>query len=317
MARRLRIQYEGALYHVVNRGNYRRDVFETVGAVQAFVSVLVEAVVRYGWWLHAYVVMQNHFHLAVETPRANLVDGMHWLQGTLATRFNRFRDERGHLFQGRYQSTLVENFAGLAGLVDYIHLNPVRAGIVPAEKAAAFRWSSLSRFVKGPRFDRLTAADWLAAQGGWTDSVSGWQEYQKHLQELSADLEAQKRLGFDGFSRGWALGTTAWRKSLAEEYAQGALSPGIEAQQLRDFKEASWRRKLDLLLVDACRSEAEIARAPKSAPWKVALALKMRRDAGASVTWLAKALQMGQAASLRGYLHKASKTELTKHAVTP
>ncbi len=101
MARRLRIQYDGALYHVLNRGNYRRDVFETVGAVQAFVSVLVEAVSRYGWWLHAYVVMQNHFHLAVETPRANLVEGMHWLQGTLATRFNRYRDERGHLFQGQ------------------------------------------------------------------------------------------------------------------------------------------------------------------------------------------------------------------------
>jgi len=229
MARRLRIQYEGALYHVVNRGNYRRDVFETVGAVQAFVSVLVEAVVRYGWWLHAYVVMQNHFHLAVETPRANLVEGMHWLQGTLATRFNRFRDERGHLFQGRYQSILVEDFAGLAGLVDYIHLNPVRAGIVPAEQAAAFRWSSLSRFVKGPRFDRLTAADWLAAQGGWTDSVSGWQEYQKHLQELSADSEAQKRLGFDGFSRGCVTGhlKTSHSGSIENQPPERAVMEGV------------------------------------------------------------------------------------------
>ena len=94
MARRLRIQYEGALYHVFKRGNYRRDVFESLGAVQAFVGVLVEAVGRYGWKLHAYVVMRNHFHLAVETPRANLVEGMHWLQGTLARRFNRYRDER-------------------------------------------------------------------------------------------------------------------------------------------------------------------------------------------------------------------------------
>jgi putative transposase len=91
MARKLRIDYGGAIYHVINRGNYRRDLFETVGAAAAFLRVLFEATGRFGWKIHAYVLMCNHFHLAVETPQPNLVQGMHWLQSTLATRFNRFR----------------------------------------------------------------------------------------------------------------------------------------------------------------------------------------------------------------------------------
>ena len=132
MARRLRIQFGGALYHVINRGNYRRAVFGTVGAARAFESTLTETCVRHGWRLHARGIMPNHYHLALETPEPNLVEGMHWLQSTFATRFNRFRNERGHLFQARHQSPLVEDAAALARVIDYIHLNPVRAGMVPA-----------------------------------------------------------------------------------------------------------------------------------------------------------------------------------------
>lgn len=111
MARKLRIQYPGAIYHVINRGNYRRDVFESAGAAEAFLRVLIEATALYSWRVHAYVVMRNHFHLALDTPQPNLVEGMHWLQSTLATRFNRLRRESGHLFQGRYQAFLVEKMA--------------------------------------------------------------------------------------------------------------------------------------------------------------------------------------------------------------
>jgi putative transposase len=127
MARKLRIQYPGAMYHVINRGNYRRDVFESVGAARAFEAALLEACELFGWLLHAHAVMRNHFHLALETPEPNLVEGMHWLQSSFATRFNRFRGENGHLFQGRYKSLLVEDGAALGRVADYIHLNPVRA----------------------------------------------------------------------------------------------------------------------------------------------------------------------------------------------
>jgi REP element-mobilizing transposase RayT len=102
MARKLRQEYPGACYHVINRGNYRTDIFQTEGARAAFETCLFEACEKSGWALHAYVIMRNHYHLALETPQANLVTGMQWLQATYANRFNRLRGERGHLFQGRY-----------------------------------------------------------------------------------------------------------------------------------------------------------------------------------------------------------------------
>jgi putative transposase len=108
MARKLRLEFPGACYHVINRGNYRADIFATDGAKAAFERCLFEAGTKSGWLLHAFVLMRNHYHLAVETPLANLVSGMQWLQATFANRFNRFRDERGHLFQGRYKALLVE-----------------------------------------------------------------------------------------------------------------------------------------------------------------------------------------------------------------
>ena len=135
MARKLRLEYPGAIYHVINRGNYRADVFRTEGAKAAFEACLFEACAKSGWVLHAFVVMCNHYHLALETPEGNLVTGMQWLQATFANRFNRLRGERGHLFQGRYKSLLVETGAALGQVCDYIHLNPVRAGAVPAERA--------------------------------------------------------------------------------------------------------------------------------------------------------------------------------------
>jgi len=182
MARKLRIEFEGAIYHVLNRGNYRRDLFTNAGEAQAFVGALQEAVKIHGWRLHAYAVMRNHYHLALQTPQPNLKDGMHWLQSTFATRFNRLHGERGHLFQGRYQALLVENDASLGRLVNYIHLNPVRAGIVPPEQVASFRWSSLRAFVGGERFAGLEAVDWLRA-AGLADDAEGWAAYVQRLRK--------------------------------------------------------------------------------------------------------------------------------------
>ena len=174
MARRLRIEYPGALHHVINCGSYRRDLFDSVGAAEAFLVTLFQAADKFGWRVHAYVLMPNHFHLAVETPEPNLGEGMHWLQSSMATRFNRLRRESGHLFQGRYQALLIENVAALTRVVNYIHLNPVRAKIVPPEQVAGFRWSSLAALLKGPRPTALKAQDWLRgrAEGVWPFFVS-------------------------------------------------------------------------------------------------------------------------------------------------
>ena len=94
MARKVRIEYAGACYHVINRGNYRSWIFESEGARVSFVKCLQEACEAMGWRLHAWVLMGNHYHLCLETPEANLVEGMRWLQSTFANRFNRFRKGR-------------------------------------------------------------------------------------------------------------------------------------------------------------------------------------------------------------------------------
>ena len=104
MARQLRVEYSGACYHVINRGNYRQDLFARKGAAESFQRCLFEAAGGYGWRLHAFVIMRNHFHLAVETPEPNLSEGMRWLQATWAARFNRLRGEAGRPFQGRYKA---------------------------------------------------------------------------------------------------------------------------------------------------------------------------------------------------------------------
>ena len=125
MPRSARVQYEGARYHVINRGNYRTDLFSVHKTDQAFTQVLFEACTRFGWWLHAYVVMSNHYHLCVETPQANLSDGMHWLQSSFANKFSRFSAERGHVFQGRYKSLLIEEDSGLLNVSFARFINPI------------------------------------------------------------------------------------------------------------------------------------------------------------------------------------------------
>jgi REP element-mobilizing transposase RayT len=111
MARQPRWEFEGAIDHVINRGNYRKDLFGEKGAAEAFERALSEACEKCGWVVHAYVLMSNHYHRALATPEANLVQGMAWLQGTFANRLNRFHGERGHVFQSRYQSILIRNYA--------------------------------------------------------------------------------------------------------------------------------------------------------------------------------------------------------------
>jgi putative transposase len=308
MARKLRVQYEGALYHVVNRGNYRRDVFESPDAAQAFVSVLEEATLAYGWKCHAYVVMRNHYHILLETPQPNLGEGMHWLQGTLATRFNRFRSEHGHLFQGRYHAGLIEDYRNLGHVVDYVHLNPVRAGIIPANHASLFRWSSLGRFVRGSRFPGLTASDWLKCHQ-LEDTVKGWSRYQQHLIELSGNLEQQKRLGWTGFSSGWALGSESWRRGLARNHAHRALNAGLEAASTRDLREARWTEQLQLALTAQSRRPDELLSSRKGEPWKIAIALHLRSQFGVSCHWLSRQLRMGTPGSARSLLSRVRRKQ--------
>ena len=108
MARRLRVEYPGADYHLMNRGDRRESIFKDDQDRELFLHTFTEACTKTGWKVHAYVLMPNHFHLVVETPGANLVSGMKWFLGTYTSRFNRRHKLFGHLFSGRYKSLSVD-----------------------------------------------------------------------------------------------------------------------------------------------------------------------------------------------------------------
>lgn len=298
MARRLRLQYPGAIYHLINRGNYRRDLFATVGAAQAFERALGETSDRFDWRIHAFCLLHNHFHLAVTTPVPNLDDGMHWLQTAFAVRFNRFRSESGHLFQGRYQSPLVEDGAALARVVDYIHLNAVRAGLVPPERMADFRWSSLARYVKGPRAKWLSPEIWLH-EIGFADSAHGWAGYVAKLVGLARDPQTQREHDSGAFTRTWAIGTSGWKRALARRIGHRALELDLPRCEIRTLKEERWRSVLTEELRLRGKEGVDPASQAKCADWKVEIAHVLRKRSGAPYRWIAESLAMGSPNAVR------------------
>lgn len=140
MARPLRIEFPGAHYHVTSRGDGREEIVVDDIDRERFLEVVSQVVERFNWRCHAYCLMDNHYHLLIETPEANLAQGMRQLNGVFTQRFNRRHGRVGHVFQGRYKAILVQVGAYLLELCRYIVLNPVRAGM--AQSAEAWRWSS-------------------------------------------------------------------------------------------------------------------------------------------------------------------------------
>jgi len=157
MSRPLRIEYPGALYHLTARGNSRDDIFLNDEDRHCFLQLFGEEIVQQGWICYAYCLMDNHYHLLVETPEGNLVCGMRRLNGRYTQSFNHRHGHVGHVFQGRYKSILVEKDAYLLELSRYIALNPVRAGMVASPDSYA--WSSYQGCAG------LTASpDWFASE---------------------------------------------------------------------------------------------------------------------------------------------------------
>lgn len=154
MTRSLRIEYPGAYYHVTSRGNERRNIFRNNGDREKFLLYLKSAHLRYGAVIHAYCLMNNHYHFFMETPKGNLSQIMRHINGAYTNYFNIRHKRRGHLFQGRYKAILVEADSYAGELSRYIHLNPVRAGmaIIPEK----FNWSSYRSYI-----GKRKKHDWL------------------------------------------------------------------------------------------------------------------------------------------------------------
>lgn len=163
MARALRIEYEGAVYHVTSRGNERKNIFFTKIDYQKFKEYLSESQEKFHFKLHCYVLMTNHYHLLLQTPERNLQRAMHYINSSFSMYTNTKRKRCGHLFQGRYKALIVDKDSYLVELSRYIHLNPVRAKMV--ERPEDYPYSSYPVYVSGSDDGLVSSAEILKVFG--------------------------------------------------------------------------------------------------------------------------------------------------------
>ena len=166
MARPLRIEYEGAVYHITSRGNGGERIFRDEEDRKNMLATIKKVRDRYNWLCHAYCLMDTHYHLIIETPEGNLSGGMRQLNGVYTQMFNRKHKRAGHIFQGRYKAILIQKESHLLEVCRHVVLNPVRAGI--AKKADEWKWSSY-RGTGGQRKPHpCLITDWVLGQFGKT-----------------------------------------------------------------------------------------------------------------------------------------------------
>jgi REP element-mobilizing transposase RayT len=294
MARKLRVEYPGAIYHVMNRGDRREPIFKDDEDRQRFMVALGEACAKTGWQVHALCLMPNHFHLVVETPQPNLVAGMKWFLGTYTSRFNRRHKLFGHLFSGRYKALIVDGSGNgyLRTVCDYVHLNPARAQLLtPEQPMREFSWSSWPEYLKSPgkrpewlRVDRLLGEYHIPQ-----DSAAGRRRLEEALEQRRCAEEGDE---FKRIRRGWFFGEEALKQELLAQVSEKTgkwhygetVRESAQAKAERIVKEELKRRQWD---------EKTLAVLRKGEAGKVAIAQQLRRETTMTLAWIAERLQMG------------------------
>ncbi len=313
------------------RGNRREAIFHDDDDRRFFLKAVGEACARTGWLVHAWVLMGNHYHLFIQTPEPNLVAGMSWLQNTYTRRYNVRHRAWGRLFGDRYKAVVVEGDERqyYQVLMDYIHLNPVRARIIQPQAGQSvldYAWSSLAGGYALPPGKR---ARWLAATDGLTafglaDTVTGRRRMVERLDRRAVQEEA-KSCGVPLLSdeadarcshlrRGWYWGTQAFAEKLRELAAAVLRSDKRprsraykHAEQARAHGMAEAERYVREGLVVAGLGEGQLAELKGSDPRKVALAGLLWRKTVASQEWIAEKLQMRSATNVSKQLRRWEK----------
>ena len=202
MARPLRIEYPGAVYHVTSRGNEKKDIFKDDQDRATFLRILEHVNKRYHWLCHAYCLMGTHYHLLIETPDGNLALGMRQLNGVYTQARNKRYNKTGHIFQGRYKAILIQKDSHLLEVCRYVVLNPVRAGMV--EKPDDWPWSSYRATAGLEQPPPCLITDWVLGQFGRARGAAE-KEYRKFVQlgigkgTIWNEVKGQIILGEDAF----------------------------------------------------------------------------------------------------------------------
>jgi len=292
MARKLRTEYPGAIYHVMNRGDRREEIFIDDKDRDCFLDTLGQACEKTGWQVHAYCLMKNHFHLVVETPQPNLSMGMKWFLQTYTGRFNRRHKLFGHLFSGRFKAPLVDASGNgyLRTVAEYVHLNPVRAKLLADEQPlSTYYWSSYPAYLKTKRTPCLRVDRVLGECGIPGDTHAGRQEFERLMEKrrFEADGNAYKQL-----HRGWCFGSEEFRKELLAQ-VHGKIGPNHFGEERREAAEERAERITAEALADLRLTRAQLQALPNNAPAKLQLARRLRNETTLSLKSVAHHLGMG------------------------
>lgn len=306
MARKLRLEYPGAVYHVISRGDRREAIYLSDRDRGLFLDTLAETCARTGFRVHSFVLMNNHYHMLLETPEGNLVVGMKWLQGTYTIRFNRRHRLSGHLFQGRYKAIPVnaddpEYFRMVS---DYIHLNPARIKMLDKQnpRLESYRWSSYGMFVSPgslpPWLDRyrIFASHDLRGEASVDRRRYGAYMKQKVHEILDRKISKEQENEWNQIRRGWYIGDDQFRVKL-EEMVDKAVKGKKRSSFSRDGLERHDEKvAADLLKrgLEALNLSAESVRNLRpSDPRKQVLVWLLRSRTLATGTWLNNRMVMG------------------------
>ena len=310
MPRSVRIEYEGAVYHVLCRGDRQESIFFDLRDREVFLETLAEGCERAGFRVHSYVLMTNHYHLLLETPEPNLVVGMQWFQGTYTARFNARQRKRGHVFQGRYKAIPVEadEYDYFRRVSDYIHLNPARAGMVDrvSSDVLAYPWSSLAVFssarslpawlVRSRLFDALGLPD---------ESARSRRRFVERLRLKARELWASEHEldeEWKALRRGWYVGGPEFREALeerAERSVKGKKRASFRDDGLRRHDERAAKRLLDQALQCLELNQTQVRRLKKNEPRKQVLAWLMKTRTTVATSWIQDQLEMGDESNIR------------------
>ena len=202
MARPLRVEYDGALYHVTSRGNEKKPIFRDEIDRNIFLDILNTVNRRYNWLCHAYCLMNNHYHIIIETPDGNLSKGMRQLNGVYTQAFNKRHHRAGHIFQGRYKAILIQKDSHLLEVCRYVVLNPVRAKAVKSHEQ--WGWSSYRATAGLKKPHSCLTTDWVLSQFGLKTGLAR-QRYREFVKSgigeepIWSNLKGQILLGEDTF----------------------------------------------------------------------------------------------------------------------